>query len=347
MTTQRVQGVSHRVTIDDIATASGVSRQTVSNVVRQQGRVGEATRERVQHAIDVLGYRPHQGARNLRAMRTSQIAFVIAEGPRVMDANNSGDLLPHLANALSERGQRLLVLLDRAGHDDLLTLAGSGTVDGFVLSATPADPKPRSLASVAMPFVCLGQIEERLPQSWVDIDDSDGVETLVGYLINRGHRRIAFAGLDFVGTPGVAPAYGRRYALREHGFRAAMARAKMPVPQGYVVRETPGVRNGALDSLLGRPDRPTAVVGASDMVAAQVYAVARARGLSVGAGQDLAVTGFGGDAGALLAPALTSVAVPYALLAQMLVERVLQEIGGGGGCPGQMVRLALTVAESA
>jgi Bacterial regulatory proteins, lacI family len=56
-----------RVTIDDVAAAAAVSRQTVSNVVRGRGRVGSATRDRVLAAISQLGYQPHTGAASLRS----------------------------------------------------------------------------------------------------------------------------------------------------------------------------------------------------------------------------------------------------------------------------------------
>lgn len=347
MTTQQVQGLTHRVTIDDIANVAGVSRQTVSNVVRNQGRVGDATRERVQHTIDELGYRPHQGARSLRTMRTSQIALVIPDSPRHLDANGSAELLPHLASALERRGQRLLVALDRVDRDDVLTLAGSGTVDGLIVSATPGDLYPRTLAGMGMPFVCLGQIDHQLPQSWVDINDSDGVESVVRYLVERGHRRIAYVGYDFVSSTLRTPAAGRRFALREHGFRSAMARADLPLPEAYIRREPSEGVSSTFSTLFLGPERPTAVVAASDLFAADVYTSAHACGLSVGATADLAVTGFGGAGGGLLNPTLTTVAVPYARLADMLVERVMQEISGEGGCPGQMLDLLLQCGESA
>ncbi|BDV29610.1 CGNR zinc finger domain-containing protein [Microbacterium terricola] len=55
----------------DVAARSGVSMKTVSNVVTGRIRVAEATRIRVQAAIDELGYRPNQAARELRAERVS------------------------------------------------------------------------------------------------------------------------------------------------------------------------------------------------------------------------------------------------------------------------------------
>ena len=63
-----------------MARAASVSRQTVSNVLNDSGRVGEAARARVLEAVAALGYQPHQGARSLRSRRTRQLAYVM---PRV------------------------------------------------------------------------------------------------------------------------------------------------------------------------------------------------------------------------------------------------------------------------
>src|SRR5277367_1978385 len=69
-----------QITIQDVARAAGVGRQTVSNVLNDSGRVGEATKVRVLEAVAALGYHPHHGARSLRSRRTRQLAYVM---PRV------------------------------------------------------------------------------------------------------------------------------------------------------------------------------------------------------------------------------------------------------------------------
>ena len=65
--------------LKDVAALAGVSVRTVSNVVSGSGHVAEATRQRVQQALDELGYRPNLAARNLRAGRTGLIGLVVPE----------------------------------------------------------------------------------------------------------------------------------------------------------------------------------------------------------------------------------------------------------------------------
>lgn len=69
----------HKVTINDVARAAGVSRQTVSNVLNANGRVGAAARARVLEVVAELGYQPHHGARSLRSRRTLQLGYLMPD----------------------------------------------------------------------------------------------------------------------------------------------------------------------------------------------------------------------------------------------------------------------------
>ncbi len=66
-------GVRGTVTMHDVAAAAGVSVKTVSNVVNDYPHIRPATREKVQKAIDDLGYRMNLSARSLRQGRTGHI----------------------------------------------------------------------------------------------------------------------------------------------------------------------------------------------------------------------------------------------------------------------------------
>ena len=66
---------ARRVTIADVAAAAGVSSMTVSRVVNGTGRVNEATRERVRHYVDLLGYQPNQVARSLSTKQSRTVGL--------------------------------------------------------------------------------------------------------------------------------------------------------------------------------------------------------------------------------------------------------------------------------
>ena len=70
------------VRMKEVASRAGVSVKTVSNVVNGYLHVAPSTRERVQRAIDEMGYRPNLSARSLRSGRTGIIAVAL---PRLVD----------------------------------------------------------------------------------------------------------------------------------------------------------------------------------------------------------------------------------------------------------------------
>src|SRR5512136_821450 len=74
--TRRGTGEKLYVTLEDVAALAGVSAKTVSRVVNNQGEIKESTRQRIQAAIDELGYRPNVLARSLIHQRTNTLAVV-------------------------------------------------------------------------------------------------------------------------------------------------------------------------------------------------------------------------------------------------------------------------------
>src|SRR5579871_5120146 len=132
---QARQAAARQVTIEDVARAAAVSRQTVSNVLNGSGRVGDAARARVLEAVTALGYHPHHGARSLRSRRTRQFAYVM---PRVqlMPANYiMQQFTQALAAACGRRGYSMVIVVpDADPRDEMRRLIASRSVDAFLLS---------------------------------------------------------------------------------------------------------------------------------------------------------------------------------------------------------------------
>ena len=190
-----------QVTIEDVARAAAVSRQTVSNVLNNSGRVGDAARSRVLDAITALSYHPHQGARSLRSRRTRQIAYVM---PRIqlLPANYiMQQFLQTMAAACASRGYSMVIVvadgspLDGDPREEMRRLIASRSVDAFVLSDVQEDdPRVALLAEAGFPFACFGRTGPGEPQQWLDIDNREATAMAVDHVVSQGFRRIAFAG---------------------------------------------------------------------------------------------------------------------------------------------------------
>ena len=103
-----------RPTIVDVAAASGVSKSTVSNVVRGAAGVSADTRSRVLAAVESLGYRPNAAARNLVQRRTNLIGVVVWDLANAFDA----ELVKRLEQAASAGGYTTVVA-NTGGHPEL------------------------------------------------------------------------------------------------------------------------------------------------------------------------------------------------------------------------------------
>ncbi len=330
------------MTIQDVAQAARVSRQTVSNVLNGSGRVGEAAKARVRDAVAALGYQPHHGARSLRSRRTRQLAYVMPRVQLLPDNYIMQQFLQALAAASAHRSYSMLIAIpDGDPCEEIRRLMASRSVDAFLLSELqPADPRVVLLAEAGMPFACFGRTGPSLPQHWVDIDNREATATAVEHVLSRGFDRIAFLGYRS----------GNHWDTeRVAGFKAGLARFGIAAEQADILLVNDATARGKVRSLLApaRPAaRPDAIVTSSDRLAAVVYGVAAELRLRIG--HDLAVTGFDGSVAAgLMHPQLTSVAIPVDDIAQRVVARALRQIDHGPDRrPGEVVPAALRLGES-
>jgi DNA-binding LacI/PurR family transcriptional regulator len=322
--------VQRNVTIEDVARAAGVGRQTVSNVLNGSGRVGAAARARVLGAVAQLGYQPHQGARSLRSRRTMQLGYLM---PRTQLMPRNLIMMQFLQALVTEASRRqyrvVVVTADGDPRAEMRRLIGSRSVDAFVLSELEIDdPRVALLHESGIPFACFGRTGPGLPQSWVDIDNAEAEAQAVRLLLDLGLTRPCFIGY----------ATGRYWDNeREAGFRSGLAsRAVHGDGAGVLAVDDDSSARDKIFSFIASA-RPDAVVAGSDQIAVIAYSVAADLNLLVG--RDLAVVGFDGSIGAdLMRPALTSVVMPVEDIARRVVTRALRQVETGHDAdPGEVL----------
>jgi len=305
-----------RVTIADVAGHAGVSPTTVSHVLSGKRLVGAATRERVEHAVRALGYRPNMVARNLRTQRTQDIAVIVP------DITNSfyAVLTRGLADAVDAAGYGTYVCNTDANFDrerKFLEDVLDRGVDGVVLASVDVSQEHLSEpARYGTPIVCLGDSLEFPAVDRVMPDDEDGSRTATAHLVSRGASRIAMV----TGPPGAGLA-------RIRGYRLALETAGRTFDPD-LVREGGWTRHGgreAMRALMSAPQPPDAVFCANDLMAIGAMDVVHELGLRVP--DDVALVGFDDvEAATLVTPTLTTVTNPaydagrYA--GKLLVERM-------------------------
>ncbi|MFD7283092.1 LacI family DNA-binding transcriptional regulator [Streptomyces sp. NPDC059862] len=267
-------------TIRDVAEHAGVSKSLVSLVLRGSGQVRPEKREAVLRAVRELGYRPNAAARSLSEQRTRTVGVLLN------DLRNPWfvDLLDGLNSLLHDNGLHMLLadarLNRRTGHD-LIGPFLDLRVDGLIVVGTLPDPAALGTVADRIPLVVAGA-REPVPTG-VDVvagDDERGTRLVTEHLIGLGHRRIAhIAGYGAVGE------------LRRRSFEATMR--EHGLADGAIVEACDMTEEGghrAAVRLLGRPDRPTAVLAVNDIAAVGALSAAEALGLRVP--DNLSVTGY-------------------------------------------------------
>jgi LacI family transcriptional regulator len=289
-----------RVTLNEVAAASGVSRATVSLVLQDSSRVSEPTKERVREVMGQLGYVYDRRAANLRSLRSMTVGLVATNVRNPYFA----DLTMAIEGALSKRGYTLLLGysyddLDRQAK--LLEAMLEHRVDGLVL--LPAHETTRRILVRSLPAGTPHVLVARHVRGHrVDYVGADNVAAgrLIGeHLASRGHRRIAFLG---------GPERSTARAERERGLRAALRSRGMEFDPTLSISTTADREGGerAVDLLLNVPTLPDAIVCNSDVVAFGVLASLRAAGIEPGT--EVAIASFDDTPDARLQqPPLTSV----------------------------------------
>jgi DNA-binding LacI/PurR family transcriptional regulator len=185
--------------LKDVAALAGVSVKTVSNVVNGYVHVSATTRERVQAAIDELGYRPNATARSLRSGRSGVLALAVPE----LGVPYFAELASLVVDAAATHGYTVLIDQTAGAKDRELVVLGGirhHLVDGVLFSPLALGVAELRRRTDATPMVLLGERGLRGPTDHVGIDNIRAAREATRHLAERGCRRIAAIGVQSVGT---------------------------------------------------------------------------------------------------------------------------------------------------
>lgn len=304
----------------DVARLAGVSAQTVSRALRDDGSVRPSTRSRVLAAVDELGYRPNRLARALSTGRTRTIGVVSA------DTAMSGAAA--IRRGIDEGARRAGFVVATASVDPaapagvaaaIASLVDHG-VEGVIVTATPVDHLEAVAAGeLTVPLVTVAcSAPDAIP---VGVDQVAAGRLATGHLLGAGHATV----WHLAGPAGSAAA-----RQRAEGWRAALGAARRDVPPLRHGDWTPesGYRHGVALAEASRAGDLTALFVANDDMAFGVLRALAEAGRRVPA--DVAVVGMDDVALAAYAvPPLTTVRQPFTAVGQAAVRALLL----GDGAP--------------
>jgi LacI family transcriptional regulator, gluconate utilization system Gnt-I transcriptional repressor len=311
-------GQGSKPRIEDVALRAGTSIITVSRALRQPEKVRPATRARIVAAVEALGYIPNLAASSLVSRRSGIIAVIVP----TLGNSIFTDTLHGLSDGVTANGLQLLVgdtgYSEAAEHALITALAGRRP-DGLVTIGIIRNPRTRALlASLAIPVVETWDLTDEPIDHVVGFSNEAAGTAMTRFLIDKGHRRIAFVG---GGDP--------RSRARESGYRAALRAVGVANGLAFVTGERVSFGGGRrmLRRIAALEPRPDAVFFSTDVLAVGGLLECQRLGLAVPGA--LAIAGLGDlEIARELSPALTTVQIPSYEMGRRAADILVQRIAG-------------------
>ena len=325
---QPARAMKRAATIDDVAKAAGVARTTVSRVLNNGANVRSETRERVQRAIEELGFSVNRQARALASGAGREVMLIHAHNPeREPNSYYHSGLELGALRACSTLGADLITrAIDPEAGEPWRMIASMIERDqpmGVILTPPLSDHvhllELARRAEVSMVAISAGE-EARAHVSAIGIDEWRGGRTLGDHLVGLGHRRLGMV---------TGPPDHRAATLRYDGFVEALRAAGIET-EPWTATGDFTFRSGieAVEVLLREAGEVTALACANDdMAAGAMFALHRA---GVEIPSRISVTGFDDTPlSEIVWPPLTTVRQPI----QYFAERAVHLLFEGQGAP--------------
>ncbi len=311
-----------KATLEDIARATGVSKMTVSRVLRGGSGFSGETRDRVIAAADRMAYVPNRLAAAFSSVEASTLVGMCV--PR-LTSGLFGHVLDGVDRALTRLGYQVMIGCNNhelAEEEAWLRQVVTWRPAGVILSGrSHTAGAVELLQNAGTPVVEIWDLTTSPIDMSVGFSHFDcGIE-IGQFLIRKGRRRAGY-----VGASSRADVMGQ---ARMEGFATALSRAGFPLIDSEVLLDSPGFYAGyyGLETLLTRCPDLDVVYFHNDEMAIGGLAFCQQRGIRVP--EDLGIVGWGGmEAASVLPRRLTTTIVPTTLIGKLAAEALVARLKG-------------------
>jgi len=269
-----------RPTIREVAEAAGVSRSTASRAMSGHGYAAPEVRERVQAAAKEIGYVVDVTARSLKQRTSRSVGVLVSDLRNVFYAE--------LASGVGEEARRhgrTLILVDLRGTGSELEAAETlvaSRVSGVI--ATPISAElGKFLSRIHVPLIEVDRRFDATAADAVVVDNRAAARDTTSLLLKAGHERIALLIDETEWTTGDE---------RHRGYLDAFAAHRRRVDESLVVKAGWDADEAMATAavMFSRPDRPTAVFAANNVLTEGAWRAAASLGLRIP--DDISIVGF-------------------------------------------------------
>lgn len=311
-------------TISQVAKRAGVSKATVSRVLSGNGYVGQEKRERVLQAIAETGYRPNLLARNLANKSTQTIGLVVTN--TLYSGNIFSELMSHSARIMEQQNRQLILAdgkhtaeQERAAIQFLLDLR----CDGIIIYPRflSIDELDAIISQHKQPILVINR-RLRINDSFCIYSDQKAASQMaVSYLIEQGHREIAFitGSLD-------SPTSQERLS----GYQTALHAQGIAINQQLIVQGKWTAQSGmmAVNTLLATGQSFSAIVASNDEMA--IGAIKQLTVNNIAVPETVSVIGFDDiPLAPYIIPSLSSIKFPVTDMINQTINLLVSMLDGG------------------
>lgn len=307
-----------KVTIADVAQLAGVGTMTVSRALRTPEQVSDKLREKIEAAVNELGYMPNLTASALASASSHTIAMVV---PNLAEAGCT-EMFAGLQHVLQPAGYQIILAESRHRLEQeeklLETLLASNIAAAILLSVEHNSTVRHLLKNASIPVIEIGAIRTDPIDINIGIDNVAAMFELTDMLVQRGYQNIGFL-----------CANQEQWIFQQHlqGWYKAMLRHHMSPNRVINAALPPVFSTGASqlpEFLLAWPELDALVCVSDELACGVLYECQRRR---IKVPDELAVVGFGdSDVSKVCQPSLTTMAVPHRKIGleagNVLLERI-------------------------
>jgi len=312
-----------RPTLQDIADRVGVTKMTVSRCLRDPAQVSEAIREKVEQAVEDLGYIPNRAPDILSNAKSNAIGVLVPSLTNQVFA----EVIRGIESVTTPAGYQTMIA--HYGYSEELeeqSIASllSYNVDAIILSENVHTDKARKMLQTAsIPVVeIMDSYSPRIEQA-VGFDNTQAAKEMTKAMLAQGREHIAY----------FAARMDERTRLKMEGYRQALAE----VGKAEITLQTEAASSFTLGSkLLGEVlDKYPYVDGIfctnDDLAIGALYECQR-RGISIP--EQMAIAGFHGhDISQVMIPKLATVLTPREEIGKVAAQQLIERLKGSQEWP--------------
>lgn len=303
-----------RVTLQDVAKYAGVGSMTVSRALRTPELVSDKLREKINEAVEELGYIPNLAAGILASGQSRTIAVLI---PSLRD-NASSAFLQSLQEVLNKNSYQVVIGSHDYQHkkesEVLTTLLQSSPAALVVFGAINSESVLSTLKNIAIPVINVAG-ESNYPFTLnIKSHCGEAVNFLTNYLLQKGYQRIGYIGAQMDSKMQSQQLSGWNKALLSHNLSAEQS-----ITTPYVA--TMDFGRQAISEMLTRQPELEAVICSHEMIALGVIFECQRRLIKIP--KMLAVVCVEGSENCdHIHPSLTSARIDYSKMARETARRL-------------------------